>query len=250
MLEQPVRLIDENGRRLDGRGLNDLRPITLKVGLLANANGSAYIEQGKNKILAAVFGPKDVRPKHMALPDRMVIKCRYHMAPFSVEERKPPAPTRREIELSKVIRESLEPVIFSEYYPRTMIDLFIEVLQSDGGSRCAGITAASLALADAGIPMRDLVAACAVGKAQGQMIVDPDDIEDKNGEADMPLAYVTALDSISLLQMDGFLNEQEFEKAVGMAIEACKQVYELQKQALKRSYLSIPEKEESEAGAV
>jgi exosome complex component RRP41 len=75
------------------------------------------------------------------------------MAPFSVQERKSPAPSRREIELSKVIRESLQPSVFMEYYPRTMIDVFIEILQADGGTRCASITAASLALADAGIPM-------------------------------------------------------------------------------------------------
>ncbi|HUV98098.1 MAG TPA: exosome complex exonuclease Rrp41, partial [Candidatus Paceibacterota bacterium] len=130
------KLIDKEGLRIDGRKTNELRATKIGVGVLGNADGSAYIEQGKNKILAGVYGPHEVHPKHLALPDRSLLRCRYHMAPFSVEERKSPAPSRREHEISKVIRESLEPAIFLEYYPRTSIDLFIEVLQADGGTRC------------------------------------------------------------------------------------------------------------------
>src|SRR3990170_2178019 len=183
------KLIDENDIRLDGRKFNEIRPTKIEVGILANADGSAYIEQGKNKILAAVYGPREVHPKHLALPDRAVLRNRYHMAPFSVQERKSPAPSRRELELSKVIRESLEPAIMSEHFPRATIDIFIEVLQADAGTRCAGITGASLALADAGIPMTELVAACAVGKVQGRLALDLSDAEDKHGEADLPVAF-------------------------------------------------------------
>ncbi|RLI27093.1 MAG: exosome complex exonuclease Rrp41 [Candidatus Hecatellales archaeon] len=235
------KLIDENGLRVDGRRPDELRPIKMEVGLLANADGSAYIEQGKSKIIVAVYGPKEVHPKHLGLTGRAIIRCRYHMAPFSTPERKSPAPSRREIELSKIIREAFEPVIFSEYYPRSMIDIFIEVLQSDGGTRCAGITAASLALADAGIPLRDLVAACAVGKVDGQLVVDLNDVEDKEGEADMPVAYIPALNQISLLQMDGQLTEEEFAKALEMAKEACMKIYQLQKQTLKQKYVEAKE---------
>ncbi|MCK4474548.1 exosome complex exonuclease Rrp41, partial [Candidatus Bathyarchaeota archaeon] len=172
MSQKSEKLIDKKGLRLDGRKPDQLRPIKIEVAILANADGSAYIQQGKNKILAAVYGPKEAHPKHLSLPDRTRLRCRYHMAPFSVQERKSPAPSRRERELSKVIRESLEPSIFLEYYPRTSIDIFIEVLQADGGTRCASITAASLALADAGIPMRDLVAACAAGKIDDTIVLD------------------------------------------------------------------------------
>jgi len=240
----PEKLIDENNVRLDRRGVNDLRPVKIEAGVLVNADGSAYIEQGKNKILAAVYGPKELHPKHLALPDRAILRCRYHMAPFSVQERKSPAPSRREMELSKVIRESLEPSIFLEYYPRTSIDLFIEVLQADGGTRCAGITVASLALADAGIPMRDLVAACAAGKVEGKLVLDLTDLEDKGGEADLPLAWMPTLNSVTLLQMDGMLTTDEFEQAVNIAIEGCKQIYKLQKEALKAKYVAVKEEAE------
>jgi len=241
------KLIDEKGTRLDGRKVNELRGLKIEVGILGNADGSAYIEQGKNKILAAVYGPREVHPKHLALPDRALLRCRYHMAPFSVQERKSPAPSRREMELSKVIREALEPSVFTEYYPRTSIDLFIEVLQADGGTRCAGITVASLALADAGIPMRDLVAACAAGKIEGQIVLDLTDVEDKAGEADMPLAYMPNANAITLLQMDGMLPGEEFESMVNLAVEGCKQVYQLQKEALKAKYMASKEAVKEEA---
>jgi len=235
------KLINENSTRLDGRKSNQLRPIKIEVGTLANADGSAYIEQGKNKILAAVYGPKELHPKHRALPDRALLICRYHMAPFSVQERKSPAPSRREIEISKVIREALEPSVFVEYYPRTSIDIFIEVLQADGGTRCSGITVASLALADAGIPMHDLVSACAAGKVDGQLVLDLNDIEDKEGEADLPLALMPNLNAITLIQMDGDLSINEFEQTLNLAKEGCKQIHALQKDALKAKYAAVKE---------
>jgi exosome complex component RRP41 len=213
----------------------------MEVGVLSNADGSAYLEQGKNKVLAAVYGPKEVHPKHLALADRAILRCRYHMAPFSVEERKSPAPSRREIELSKVIREALEPAVFLEYYPRTAIDVFIEILQADGGTRCAGITTAALALADAGIPMRDLVVACAAGKIEGKLVLDLMDLEDKYGEADVPLAMMPGINAVTLLQMDGSLTLEEFQNAVKMAMEGCKQIYEEQKKALRARYIAIKE---------
>lgn len=244
--QQQVRLLDSKGLRVDGRRVDELRPIKLEVGLLDKANGSAYIEHGKNKILAGVFGPREAHPKHIALADRAVIKCRYHMAPFSVDERKSPAPSRRELELSKVIRESLEPAIMSEYFPRATIDIFIEVLQADAGTRCAGITAASLALADAGIPMRELVAACAAGKIEGKVVLDLSDIEDKQGDADLPVALMPKSNVISLLQMDGSLSEDEFRQALDMSTNACRQIYEMQREALRQKYHVVREEIEKE----
>jgi len=244
--KKPEKLIDEKGIRVDGRKLEELRPIKLEVNILGNADGSAYIEQGKNKILAAVYGPKEVHPRHLTLPDRSLLRCRYHMAPFSVEERKSPAPSRREIEISKVIKEALIPSVFVEHYPRTSIDIFIEVLQADGGTRCSSITAASLALADAGIPMRELVVACAAGKVEGHLVLDLNGIEDNLGEADLPLALMPNLNAVTLLQMDGLLTVDEFEQAVNLAITGCKQIHTLQKEALKSRYITVKEDVEKE----
>jgi exosome complex component RRP41 len=244
MSEKPEKLIDKKGIRLDGRKADELRPLKLEVGVLGNADGSAYIEHGKNKILVGVFGPRDVHPKHLSQPDRMVLKCRYHMAPFSVQERKSPAPSRREVELSKVIREALEPSVFVDLYPRAGIDVYVEVLQADGGTRCAAITAASLAIADAGIPLRDLVVGCAAGKIDETIVLDLYDAEDKLGAADVPVAIMPNLNAVTLLQMDGILTPAEFETAVNMAVEGCKKIYALQKQALSTKYMTVKEEAE------
>jgi exosome complex component RRP41 len=244
--KETEKLIDKKGIRIDGRKLDELRPVKMEIGVLPNADGSAYLEQGKNKILAGVYGPKEAHPRHIAQQDRAVIQCRYHMAPFSVDERKSPAPSRRDVELSKVIRESLEPAVFLEYYPKTAIQVYIEVLQADGGTRCAGITTAALALADAGIPMKDLVVACAAGKADGKMIVDLMDKEDKVGDADVPVAYMPNLNAVTLLQMDGNLTMKEFETAINMALDGCKQLYAVQKEALKSKYESAKGEVEEE----
>jgi exosome complex component RRP41 len=134
-----------------------------------------------------------------------------------------------------------------EYYPRTMIDIFIEVLQADGGTRCASITAAALALADSGIPMRDLVVACAAGKVEDKIVLDLMDTEDKVGSADVPVALMPNLNAVTLLQMDGTLSTDEFESAVNLALEGCKQIYALQKEALRTKYVNIKEENKEEA---
>ena len=234
--KRPEVLITEDGIRTDGRGPLDLRPIKIQVGVLSRADGSAYLEWGGNRVLAAVFGPREVHPKHMALPDRALLRCRYNMAPFSTPERNRPGPDRRSVELSKVIREALLPSIFLERYPGTAIDVFVEILRSDAGTRVAGVTAASLALADAGIEMRGLVTAVAVGRVEDWVIVDPNHDEDQWGDADVPMAFLMEEKLVTLLQLDGPLSEEQFDKALELGSKAADLVYELQKEALRRPY--------------
>ncbi len=233
-----IKLI-EGGLRHDGRRLDELRPITMSVGVLKNANGSSLVEYGRTKVLAAVYGPREPQAKHMLLPNRAVIRCRYHMAPFSTHDRKNPTLSRREIELSKVVREALEPVVISELYPRTSIDIFIEVVNADGGTRTASVTAAALALADAGIPMKDLVAGVAVGKVNGFLVLDIDELEDMNGEADMPVAIAPSLRQITLLQLNGVLTPDEFMQAFKLAKKGVEVIYTMQKETLKKKYLDV-----------
>ena len=238
MVKIMTQLMSEDGIRCDGRRIDQIRNVSIKVGILKNADGSAYIEFGKNKILAGIFGPRDVHPKHMADQDTGILRCRYHMSPFSVTERKNPAPSRREIEISKVIKEALKPAVILKDFPRTVVDVFIEVLQADGGSRCAALDAASVALVDAGIPMKDMVSACAAGKVADKIILDVNDEEDKEGQADMPVAYMPNLGKVTLMQLDGILTPEEYKKCLETAIGGCKQVYEIQKKALMEKYFA------------
>ncbi|MGC9105757.1 MAG: exosome complex exonuclease Rrp41 [Thermoprotei archaeon] len=237
--QQRPKLIDERGLRTDGRRPDEMRPIKIELGVLKNADGSAIFEMGNTKVIAAVYGPKEMHPRHMALPDRTVLRVRYHMTPFSTDERKNPAPSRREIELSKVIRESLESAILTELFPRATIDVFMEVLQADAGTRLVSLMAASMALADAGIPMRDLIAGVAVGKADGVLVLDLNEPEDMWGEADLPVAMMPSLDKIVLLQLNGNLTPEEFRQALDLAKKGIQTIYELEKKALKERYVEV-----------
>jgi exosome complex component RRP41 len=240
-----LKLIDENGKRIDGRNFDELRSIKIEANVLKRADGSAYLEWGKNKILAAVYGPREAHPRYLQNPSKAIVQCKYNMAAFSVQDRKRPGPDRRSTEISKILSEAMEYVIFTEQFPRTSIDVYIEILQAEAGTRCSGLTAASVALADAGIPMRDLIVSCAFGKIDGKVVLDLGREEDNFGEADVPIAIVPRTEEIVLLQMDGHLSSDEFQSGLNMGISACKKIYELQKKALRKRYTVTNGKEDA-----
>lgn len=232
---KPENMIDK-GKRLDGRGLEDFRPTTLEVGLIKRAEGSATFSFGNTRALAAVYGPSVVHPRHIEDPQRAVIKCRYAMAPFSTKERIRPGRSRRGTEISKVLREALSNVIFFEDYPKSLIKVYVEIIQADGTTRCAGLNAASMAMADAGIPMRNLVTSCSVGKLDGEIIVDVAGLEDNYGDIDMAAAMIGNEDKVVLLQMDGIITKDELKQMLEYVRKGCADLFEKQKQALKEKY--------------
>jgi len=226
----------ENGKRLDGRKPDELREIKIEVGVLHRAEGSCYLEWGGNKVLVAVYGPREAVPRHTQNPLRAIVNARYNMAAFSVDDRKRPGPDRRSREISKVTSEALEHIILTEKYPRAAIDVNIEVLEAEAGTRCAGLTAAAVALVDAGIPMKDIPVACAAGKIDGKVVLDLGKEEDNFGEADLPIAIAPRTGEVLLLQMDGHLTNDEFNQALELAIKGCKDVSDIQKKALTKKY--------------
>jgi len=225
-----------NGKRLDGRGLMDMRPLTLEVGMVHHSNGSAVFKFGNTYALAAVQGPRETHPKWMADPLKAVLRCKYFMAPFATTERSRPGTNRRSTEISKVITAALANVVFLEDYPKAAIDIFAEILEANASTRCAGLNAAAMALADAGIPMRDLVSCVSIGKIEGQIALDIAGAEDNFGEVDCAIATVGGSDRVVLLQMDGIVTREEFSKLLKFGSEGCAKVYEKQKEALRKRY--------------
>lgn len=240
-MKTDIKLFESNGKRLDGRMPDELREIKIEVGVLHRAEGSCYLEWGGNKVIAAVYGPREAIPRHTQNPLRAIINARYNMAAFSVEDRKRPGPDRRSREISKVISEALAKIILTERFPRASIDVNIEVLEAEAGTRCAGLTAAGVALADAGIPMRDIPVACAAGKIENQVVLDLGKDEDNHGDADLPIAISPRTNEILLLQMDGHLTLEEFDTALEMAMKGCHIVSDLQKKAIMEKYQNIEE---------
>ena len=234
-----------NGKRLDGRGPADIRDIKIIPNPVKNAAGSAYIEWGRNKIIAAVHGPKEALPKHFADPERAIIKCRYMMAPFSsLEEHGRTGPNRRSIEISKVTKEVFENVVMLDLFPGTEIDLFVEVLQGDGGTRAAGITAAAVAMALSGIPMTDIPYAISAGKIGDTIVLDMDKIEDNYSDADMPVAVKPLGSEILLLQMDGSFTKEQLKQGIEMIMGCGKKIRAIQEEAIRSPYQRIMEKYE------
>ncbi len=239
LASKPDRFII-NGKRLDGRTFDQLRPIKIEANVLKRADGSCFLEMGKNKVVAAVYGPREVHPRHLQDPSKAIIRYRYNMAPFSVEERKRPGPDRRSIEISKVSKEAFESVIMKELFPRSAIDIFVEVLQADAGSRTACLNAASVALVDAGVPMRGMITSVAVAKVDGVLVLDPMKEEDNFGEADLPFAFLIRngrIESIVLLQMDGCITRDELKQALRLAKKGAMEIYKLQREAILRRYI-------------
>ncbi|MCL5239599.1 MAG: exosome complex exonuclease Rrp41 [Candidatus Marsarchaeota archaeon] len=233
--DKPQLIID--GKRTDGRAPGELRPIKIEAGVVKNAKGSAYLEWGNNKVLAAVYGPKEAQPKHIADPNKAIIKCRYQMAPFSsLEEHNRSGPNRRAIEISKVTKEVFENVILLDDFPGCEIDVFVEVLQSDGGTRAAGITAAAVAVASSGIPMRDIPYAVSAGKAGDSILLDLNKLEDNYSDADMPVAIAPREGEILLLQMDGNLTKEQTIQALDMIKKAGETIVKIQRDALEAKY--------------
>jgi len=220
------------------RKLNEMRKIEAKVGVIKRADGSAMFKIGDTIAIAAVYGPRNLYPKFMQDPEKGILRVNYNMISFSVSERIRPGPSRRSKEISLVTENALRPCLNLQDFPNAVVDVFVEIIQADAGTRCAGICAASMALADAGIPMKDLVSAVSVGKMGDTLVVDLDKHEEdyEGGSTDMPVAMLPRNNKVSLLQMDGNMSREDIKKALEMAKDACHEIYEIQKNALKEKY--------------
>ncbi|MEM2955997.1 MAG: exosome complex exonuclease Rrp41 [Candidatus Pacearchaeota archaeon] len=226
-------------KRFDGRKADEMRPIEAKVNVVPRADGSAYFAFGDTKAVAAVYGPRPLHPVFLQNPEKGILRVYYDMLSFSVPERKKPGPARRSIEISHVTKKALEPVLLLSSFPNTVIDVFINILQANASTRCAGINAASLALAHAGIPMTDLVGAVSIGYVGGTVVTDltkEEEDYEEDGEkmvSDIPMAFLLRSNKLSLLQLDGKVSAKELKEAIDAAKKACSKIYEIQKKALK-----------------
>jgi exosome complex component RRP41 len=226
-------------KRFDGRKFDETRPIEVKVGVVPNADGSAYFAFGDTKAIAAVYGPRPLHPVFLQNPQKGVLRCNYDMLSFSVTERKKPGPARRSKEISFVTRKALEPVVNLSQFPNTVTDVFVYILQADASTRCAGINAAAMALAHAGIPMTDLVSSVSTGFVGNAVCVDlskeEEDYEedDEKNVSDIPMAFIPRTSKISLLQLDGRIRPEDLKKVIEAGKKACQKIYDIQKEALK-----------------
>lgn len=227
-------------KRLDSRDWEELRPLEAKAGIIPNADGSAYFRIGKTTAYAAVYGPRELYPKFLQNPKSGVLRCFYNMMPFSgMGDRVRPGGSRRSKEISMVMEKALSPVVDLHDCPNAAVDVFVELPQTDAGSRCAAICAAAIALADAGITMKDLVSAVAVGKVDDKIVADlnyDEEAYEDGPVADIPVAVLYNTKEITLLQMDGEISKEELFKALDLAKKVTEKIAHVQIAALKEKY--------------
>ncbi len=225
-------------KREDGRKNDGIREMKAEVGIIPNANGSAKFSFGETVAIAAVYGPKKMHPQHKQDPEKGTLRCNYNMISFSVSDRIRPGPSRRSTEISKVTEWALEPVLLIKKYPNMVIDVHINILQANASTRCAGINAAALALAHAGIPMKEMVSSVSIGKLDKQLVVDVDkneeDWEEGEGATDIPITMTKSGD-VTHIQLDGKISKEQLKETFKLAKKACEKIYEVQKKALKES---------------
>lgn len=144
--------------RPDGRGFHQCRPAFFRTGAVNSASGSAYAELGSTKVIVSVFGPRESK-KAMMYSDTGRLNCNFSYTTFATPVRGQGSDHK---EFSSMLHKALEGAIMLETFPKTTVDVFALVLESGGSDLPVVISCASLALADAGIMMYDLVAAVSV----------------------------------------------------------------------------------------
>ncbi|CAK9820911.1 Exosome complex component RRP41 [Anthophora plagiata] len=171
---------NQNGLRSDGRRAMELRHICVRMGIFGQADGSAYIEHGNSKILVTVYGPHQPRGstgRSTSNVTKGIVNCQYSMAVFSLssgERKRKPRGDRKSQERSLQLKHAMEAIIHLELYPRSQIDIYVEVLQVDGSEYCASVNAATLALIDAGIPIKNYAIGCTVTLINSPSLEDED----------------------------------------------------------------------------
>ena len=229
-----------NFKRPSKRKNNEPRAMEAEAGIIKKADGSARFKIGNTEAYAAVYGPRELHPRFLQDPKKGVLRCNYSMMPFSGDgTRVRPGPSRRSKEISLVTEKALLPVVDLSDYPNAVVDVFIELPQTNAGSRCAGICAAAIALADAGITMKDMVASISVGMVRDTIVVDLDGEEehlDDNEAADIPIAMIPSTDEITLLQLDGIITKDNLKEAIKLVKPVLLDIAKVQQDALKKKY--------------
>ncbi|PIA17410.1 exosome component 4 [Coemansia reversa NRRL 1564] len=220
-------LLSPEGLRVDGRRANELRRILCRASVLNTADGSAYYEQGNTKVLVAVYGPREPRLRGPVQHEQATINVEFNVAPFSTSERRKRSKgDKRLLEVASFVRQAFEGAIQRSVYPRSQIDIYLNLLQHDGGTLETCINAATLALIDAGISMDDYVCACTAGFIDEVPVLDLNAVEESSIETpDLTVAILPRNGNIALLQMESRLHSDKLEDVMDLAVEGCKHIH-------------------------
>mmetsp|Transcript_32096 Transcript_32096/g.80767 ORF Transcript_32096/g.80767 Transcript_32096/m.80767 type:complete len:248 (+) Transcript_32096:36-779(+) len=221
-----LEYVDLSGLRIDGRRPNELRRVSAKLGVLTQPDGSAAFELGITKVVCAVYGPRECTLRSKELHDRSLVNVEVSQQPFASGEHKKRSRGDRQIgELTSMLRESAEALLLTSVYPRSQIDIVVDIVQSDGGLKAACLNAITLALIDAGLPMKDFMVACTAGCIDGHVVVDTNYIEDSARGPELLVAYLPNQDKVVTCQLEPKLTIDTLGPVMDCALAGCKEVY-------------------------
>jgi polyribonucleotide nucleotidyltransferase len=219
----------DKGERVDGRGLDEVRPISCEVGLLPRTHGSALFTRGQTQVLTiTTLGSvgKEQMLDGLGIEESKRFIHHYNFPPFSAgETRRIGSPGRREIGHGALAERAIEPILpEAEDFPYT-IRLVSEVLSSSGSTSMASVCASSMSLMDAGIPTKAAVAGIAMGLISGEdgkyvVLTDIEGIEDAYGDMDFKIAGTAK--GVTAMQMDTKLKGISTE-VIGKSLEQARQ---------------------------
>lgn len=211
--------------------------LVIESGVLSNARGSAYIEMGQTKVTVAVFDPREI-PKNNKFREEGDLFCDFKFSPFSCVRRKPPQPDAEQKSLALALKRALQPAVCRYTFPNFQVDIFANVIENDGSALAAAINAAGLALADAGIPMYDVITASCVAVKDDTLILDPTSAEEElcsvRGaiHGTMTLARLSVMDQVTEIFQSGYFPIDIVKRACTLLSKSTEEIAPIIKQIL------------------
>eukprot|EP00455_Lapot_gusevi_P000336 TRINITY_DN10157_c0_g1_i1.p1 TRINITY_DN10157_c0_g1~~TRINITY_DN10157_c0_g1_i1.p1 ORF type:complete len:280 (+),score=25.37 TRINITY_DN10157_c0_g1_i1:82-921(+) len=241
----------EGNSRPDGRTLDQLRPIFMKTGVVSQAAGSAYIESQQTKVICAIYGPR--QPRNGQFREEGSVWCDFKFAPFAQSARRKRGQDPDEREYAELISTALEVCVLLHKFPKNVLEVYILILQDDGGALAASLTCASLALADAGIEVYDMMAACSAAMVDSSILLDPTLAEESARKAQsmqnsgsnegrgsrmdgsVLVAYMPSLGQVAHLTQTGCVHKPLLLETINLCIDGCCKIYASMQQHLAQS---------------
>ncbi|RKP13548.1 ribosomal protein S5 domain 2-type protein [Piptocephalis cylindrospora] len=227
-------VIGKDGLRNDGRLPEAPRPMFLRTGLVTQASGSAFLECGRIKAVAAVYGPRQEKRQYFTGAETGRLYCEFKFSTFSGRVRRGHQRDALEKEYSQFMQQALAPAIHLDLLPKSAIDIYVQILEEDGSAAAlaAAITVASTALADAGIEMLDMVTGCAVGYVDGQVLVDCTAKEAAAAQGELVLSRMPSMGDYTHIHHAGSVEYDLVMQAVEVSGDTCAKIHGVVNKAL------------------
>ncbi len=195
-------------------------------GIVEKAKGSCYYETHDSKVVCSVYGPRESKRK-TEFSSKGKLVCEVTFAPFSQQTRQPSVQEAKTKNISSLVETALGCAVCLDSFPKSQLDIYIKVLQDSGDVLTPAIISASIAIADAGIEMYDLVSACSVAFDNENIVVDPssDELNSEQPIGSLTIGYLPSLNLISCMVQKGKIYSERNPAAVKACIEGCLRIH-------------------------